>query len=261
MSPLPLTDLQRAFRDHILARDAEVLIAASVGDRIPAAARLRVYRHHVFTSLGAALGATFSTVRGVVGDDFFGGMARAFVAHTPPAGPVLSEYGETFPAFVAAWPAAGDLPYLADVARLDWALNVAYTAPDQAALTAEALAALPPEALGDLRPELRAGVSILRSRYPIDRIWSLNHGDGEASVNLDEGGVALLVFPRADDAAFVRLDDEAAALVETLAAGDSLGAAVDRMVAMAASDVGPVLGRVLAWQALAAIGPADRNEA
>ena len=55
----------------------------------------------------------------MVGDDFFAGMARPFIAGSPPAGPVLSEYGTGFADFVARWPAAVGLPYLADVARLE----------------------------------------------------------------------------------------------------------------------------------------------
>lgn len=255
MSALPLADLQHAFRGHILGDDSAALVAAAVDDRISAAARLRVYRHHVFTSLTTALSATFSTVRGVVGTDFFAGMARAYIAQSPPVGPVLSEYGGDLPAFVAAWPAASGLPYLEDVARLDWALNLAYTAPDDAALTPTQLAAVPSEALGTLRLSLRAGVSLLRSAYPIDRIWALNHG-GNETVDLDQGGVALLVFPRAEDAAFAPLDDATAALVAAIADGRSLGDAVEQVMQVHPGlDVGAALGRLLSLRALAVVIP------
>jgi len=251
MSALSLADLQQAFRAHLLGEEQAALVAVAVGDRIPASARLRVYRHHVFTSLTAALGVTFSTVRGAVGDDFFAGMARAFIAQSPPAGPVLSEYGAGFAAFIERWPPAETLPYLADVARLDWALNLAYAAPDMPGLTAERLAAVPSEQLGMLKLGPRPGVALIRSAYPIDRIWALNHSGDVDTVALDAGGVCLLVFPRTDDAAFASLDPGAAALVAALEAGDTLGAAVEQ--AMAAEpdlDVGAALGRLLALGAL-----------
>src|SRR6266545_2079406 len=121
--PLALRDLQAAFAAHLLGADsgdlaAEVLAAEVVGDAIPAA-RLRVYRHHVFESLGSALATTFPTVQALVGEDFFRMLARAFVGQSPPNQPVLAEYGAGFPAFIAGHDAARDLPYLADVARLD----------------------------------------------------------------------------------------------------------------------------------------------
>ena len=256
MSALPLAELQHAFRDHVLGREVAALIASSVGDRIPAAARLRVYRHHVLTSLAAALAATFPTVRAVVGDDFFAGMARAFVVESPPSGPVLSEYGDGFPAFVGHWPAAAGLPYLADVARLDWALTGAYNAPDVPGLGADQLAAVPADRLADLRPGLRAGVSLLVSPYPIDRIWALNRDPGADTVDLDAGGVRLLVFPRADDAAFAPLEDGIAALAAGLRDGQRLGVAIEQALAVQPGlDAGAALGRLLTLQALAALEP------
>ena len=256
MSALPLADLQQAFRAHVLGQDAAALVAVSVGDRIPAAARLRVYRHHVLTSLAAALGATFSTVRAVVGDDFFSGMARAFIVQSPPARAVLSEYGAGFPAFVGHWPAAAGLPYLADVAWLDWALNLAYNTQDAPGLTADGLAAVPPDRLADLRPGLRPGVSLVASPYPLDRIWALNHGDATETVDLDAGGVRLLVFPRADDAAFAQLEDGVAALAAALGDGLSLGDAIEQATAARADfDAGAALGRLLTLHALGALDP------
>src|SRR5262245_42124274 len=118
--PLALPDLQTALADHVVGNDRAEVLESVAGDSIPAAARLRVYRHHVLRSLETALSATFPTVQTLVGDEFFGGMARHFVANNPPKQPVLSEYGADFPAFVEGHAPAGGLPYLADVARLDW---------------------------------------------------------------------------------------------------------------------------------------------
>jgi hypothetical protein len=253
MSVLSLAELQHAFRAHLLGGEAPALEAAIRGDRIPAAARLRIYRHHVFSSLTAALGATFSTVRGVVGGDFFADMARAFVAQWPPSGPVLSEYGGDFPDFVGRWQAAAALPYLGDAARLDWALNLACNAADTPALGVDDLASLPAERLPELKTGLRAGVTLLTSRWPIDRIWALNHEGGDETVDLGAGGVSLLVFPRADDAAFAALDPGVAALVAGLRDGLPLGSAFERAQARQPDlDAGAALTHLLALHALAA---------
>jgi hypothetical protein len=257
MSAMSLAELQQAFRAHVLGQDSPSRVAAARNDRIAAAARLCIYRHHVFTSLTGALGATFSTVHGVVGDDFFAGMARAFITRSPPTGPVLSEYGAGFAEFVAQWPAAGSLSYLADVARLDWALNIACNAPESPRLAAHDLAAVPHERLTDLKLGLRPGVSLLASPYPIDRIWALNHGEESATVDLGAGGVSLLVFPRAHDAAFSRLEPGVAALVAGLRDGQPLGRSMEQaMAAQVDLDAGAALARLLAFEALAAIDPA-----
>ena len=106
--PLALRDLQAAFAAHMMGADRADLLTTVAGDTIPAAARLSVYRHHVFESLGRALAATFPTVQALVGPDFFRGLARAFVGHALPAQPVLTEYGADFSAFIAGYDAARD---------------------------------------------------------------------------------------------------------------------------------------------------------
>src|SRR5258707_12955532 len=122
---LALRDLQMAFAAHFAGADRDDLLASVTGDTIPAAARLAVYRHHVFDSLGTALATTFPTVRALVGADFFRRLAHDFVRESLPMQPGLAGYGAGLPAFIAGYGPAGGLPYLADIARLDWALNLA----------------------------------------------------------------------------------------------------------------------------------------
>lgn len=224
--PLALPELQAALAAHLAGAERSDLLAEVVGDAIPAAARLRVYRHHVLESLGAALAATFPTVQVLVGPDFFRAMARTYIAGTLPIQPVLTEYGADFPAFVTGHEPAGGLPYLADVAHLDWALNLAFHAPEGARLTAADLAALPADQLPLLRLVLAAGTALVTSRYPLDCIWSAAQPDASLdAVDLDSGGVDLLVLRRPDDAAFVSLSAGEAAFVHSLAGGRPLEAA------------------------------------
>jgi hypothetical protein len=223
--PLALRDLQRAFAAHLSGEDQPALTAAIV----PAATRLRIHRHHMLDSLVAALAATFPTVQAVVGADFFRGLARAFIGQSPPSQPVLAEYGAGFPAFIAGHDAIRDLPYLADVARLDWALNLAFHAPAGGRLAAADLAALPADHLPSLRLGLAPGTVLVASPYPLDRIWAASQpGAAADSVDLAAGGVRLLVLRRPDDAAFVALSTGEAAFVTGLGEGLSLEEAAGR---------------------------------
>src|SRR5438552_12585039 len=187
--PLALPDLQAAFVAHVAATDRGDLVASVVGDSIPAAARLRVYRHHVFHSLATALSATFPTVQALVGDEFFRTMAQAFVAATLPTQPVLSEYGAGFASFVEGYAPAGGLPYLADMARLDWALNVAFNSPAEPRLGVAELAAIPGEQLPGKSVSLAPGAVVVCSVYPIDRIWAAAQpGASDETVDVAVGG-------------------------------------------------------------------------
>jgi Putative DNA-binding domain len=221
-----LRDLQAAFAAHIVEGDGERLTSHVVGDSIAAAARLRVHRHHVFDSLATALAGTFATVRALVGEDFFRTMARAYVARTLPAQPVLTEYGADFPGFVADYGPAQGLPYLADIARLDWALNAAFQAPRVTALGVADLQAVAVEQLPAQRLALAPGHAQIHSRHPIDRIWAAAQpGAGAEALDLLSGPVRLLVLRRADDAAFVAIGLGEASFLAALAEGETLEAA------------------------------------
>ncbi len=245
--PLALRDLQRAFAAHLAGEDQPALVA----DIRPAAARLFIHRHHVLDSLASALASTFPTVQALVGADFFRDLARAFIGRSLPSQPVLAEYGADFPAFIADHEAARDLPYLADVARLDWALNLAFHAPAGSRLTAADLAAVPTDRLPSLRLGLAPGTALISSPFPLDRIWAASQPGSPADpVDLDGGGADLLVVRRPDDAVFVALPALEAAFFAGVSTGLSLEEASCR--ADSSFDLTAAFGQLLALGALAA---------
>ena len=223
--PLALRDLQNAFAAHLACEDQPALVAAIR----PSAARLNIHRHHVLDSLATALGATFPTVLALVGVEFFRGLARAFIGRSLPRQPVLAEYGADFLTFIAGHDAARDLPYLADVARLDWALNLAFHAPPGGRLAAVDLAGVPADRLPLLRLAPGPGTALISSPYPLDRIWAASQPGAPADpVDLDGGSADLLVLRRPDDAAFVILSAGEAAFVAGIVSGLSLEEAACR---------------------------------
>jgi hypothetical protein len=78
-----------------------------------------IYRNTAALGIVEALRAGFPTIDALLGDEMFTGVALDFRQECPPAGPVLSDYGADFPAFLSRQPWTCELPYLADVARLD----------------------------------------------------------------------------------------------------------------------------------------------
>jgi hypothetical protein len=220
---LALRDLQSAFADHLTGRVRDDLTAIVRGDRIPAAARLAVYRHHLRHSLTSALAATFPTVQALVGADFFVRLAGDFVSLSLPEQPVLTEYGRGIPSFIANYAPTRGLPYLADVARLDWALNSAFHAGPPHCLAVEDLSAVATERLPSHRMALPDGTCLIDSLYPIDRIWQASQpGSGEGTVDLDAGACRLVVLPGAPSSFFVSLSDGEAAFLAALSAGHTL---------------------------------------
>ena len=224
-----LRELQAGWRVALLTGDARAVGDEVLADGLSVAARLAIYRHHVFTSLTAALEATFPVVCRLVDRRFFDWLVHEYVRERPPATPCLFEYGADFADFVDAFPSCAHLPWLGDVARLEWAMNAALHAADVAPLVPQALAMLGPAELAEIRLRLHPSVTLLASAWPVDRVWRANQAATEATdvVDLDAGGVRLEIRRVDDDVVFRGLPGATFAFRAALAAGQPLEAAVE----------------------------------
>ncbi|WP_022949903.1 HvfC/BufC N-terminal domain-containing protein [Methylohalobius crimeensis] len=141
--------------------------------------RLAVYRNNVVASLIDALADTFPVTCELVSEAFFRAMAHSFVEAEPPRSPILAEYGHRFPDFIQCFPQACIVPYLADVARLEWLYLTAYHAADAEPLDrARFLRALTrTEDLPAARLRLHPSAGILRSSHAAHSLWAAHRGE------------------------------------------------------------------------------------
>lgn len=172
-----LAHLQQAFRDAVLEQDDAALAGHLASPRGSLGARIAIYRNTVQGSLIDVLAAAFPATQRIVGPAFFTGLAQRFVREAPPRVPQLSAYGADFPAFIANTQSLHNLGYLADVARIEWARAECYFAADATALDPAALAAIPPDLLETMALVLHPATRMVRSSYPILRIWQVNQPD------------------------------------------------------------------------------------
>lgn len=85
----------------------------------PVTGPLAVYRNTVIHGAVEALGANYPVVAQIVGDEMFESVAVEFSTRFPPSSPVLALFGEDFADWIGEQPWAAELPYLADVARVE----------------------------------------------------------------------------------------------------------------------------------------------
>lgn len=229
-----LHDLQSRFRDALLSRDDRPLDGFVLDDGgIPAARRIAVHRNTLFGTLAEALETAFPVVRALVGGAFFGMTARAFIQAHPPGRPDLAGFGGLFAGFLDRFPPAAAVPYLGDVARLEWARVEATFAADAVALALEGLAAVPPERVPHLRFTLHPTARFVRSRWPVFAIWEAHQSDPVASLDPDAGAESLVLFRPDTTLVTLRLDPAAEGFLTTLAGGGTLAAAVAAALAVA----------------------------
>jgi uncharacterized protein len=153
---------------------------------------MAVYRGNVFGNWSQALSSAYPIVRKIVGEQFFEGLARAYARGYASASGDLNEYGAQLAEFVATWPHTQDLPYLADVARMEWLAHRAYYAADSVPFDFTKISDSRPEAL-TLR--LAPSCALLAAEWPLGRIWMVHQDDyeGEIAVNLNAGPDRILV--------------------------------------------------------------------
>lgn len=159
-------------------------------------ARLAIYRGNVVGASGKALAGAYPIIGKIVGEQFFEGLAREYLRGHPSTSGDLNEFGESFPEFLAEFPHTQDLPYLPDVARMEWLAHRAYYAADAQPADLGWLAATSPETWGRLRFTLAPACVVMESRWPLARIWEVHQDDfdGEFSVDLDSGPQRVLIY-------------------------------------------------------------------
>ncbi len=222
----PLADLQSAFAIALLDADRTPPEAVVGPDGGSAGKRFNVYRNNVVVSLVESLAAAYPAVWRLVGEEFFRAAAGVYVRREPPRSPVVIDYGASFGAFLDRFEPAQSVPYLGDVARLEWAWNRAYYAADGQVLNPSALAAIDADRLATVRFTMHPATQVVRSAFPIVTLFHANRGDAVAdAVRLPDGGEDALVT-RADMEVEVRgLPAGGGVFAEALQAGRPLSSA------------------------------------
>lgn len=170
-SGMSLAELQGAYRAYLLHGNAAALTDAIVADSFDAEERLRIYRNNFLIGLGEALKTNFPVTLQMVGLEFFEQAARAFILQAPPAKPCLFEYGEGFAHYLEGIPELALSPYVAEMARFEFARIGAYHAPVEPLLTDVEMARVAPEDLSDLPIRLAAHARLLSLRFPTAALW------------------------------------------------------------------------------------------
>lgn len=206
------------------------------------AQRFAVHRNNVMLSLVDALADEHPVTQALVGADFFRAMAAVYLRCHPPRSPVLLGLGDRLPDFIRCFEPAAGLPWLADVARLEWLRIRAAHAADAVPLRlpdAATLAALQdPAQAPRLRVRLHPSAAVLGSAHAVVSLWAAHQLDEALwAVDLHRPEAALVLRPDAEVLVLPLLPG-AAALAQALLDGRPLGdAAATALAADAAFDL------------------------
>ena len=158
--------------------------------------QIQIYRDSIFGGLSKALANIYPVSVKLVGQTFFDALCLRYIQQTPSLSPDVNDYGQGLADFTQGFAPAQSLVYLPDTMRLEWAWHQALQSADDPQADLQTLMSLDPEAVLHSHLILTGTGTLVRSDYPIDRIWQTNQDDydGDDTIELDNAGVALFVW-------------------------------------------------------------------
>jgi hypothetical protein len=231
-----LHETQRRFTNYTLRGLGQDLAADGIKSNfLTAQQRLAIYRNNSQLGLTEALSDGYPVVNKLVGTEFFNHLARSYIRRHPPKAGCLLSFGGQFADFISAFESAAVLPYLPDMARLEWYWHEAFHEADAKPLAMAMLAKVDPASYGKLGFTLHPSSRFLVSDYPILKIWQSNQDDyeGNEQINLDEGGCHLLIYRPEWDVVIFPLSEAEYQFLNLLAMELTLIQALEQVMAKA----------------------------
>lgn len=212
-----LGQFQDAFVEALYQRPAPSL------QDLTAQPAFAVYRNTVLKGCIDALCANYPTVERLVGTAWMHAAASEYALHSPPDDARLVHYGAAFPSYLATLIDPAEMPWLADVARLDHAWLSAFGAPDNPVLDLASLTGASASDLANLNLTPRRSV---RWRWfeshPVYSLWHYTREglDWHDEVPWRGEGALLVGSPRG--VSHQPLEQAGAVFLDACAAGQSL---------------------------------------
>lgn len=220
MSGASLTRLQDLFQDRLLTGADGIAAHLTAGGPF-----LKVYDHAYAARLVEVLEEDYPALHTLLGDDQFAEAAGGYVAVHRSTHRSVRWFGGAMAAWLKETAPWSDLPVLADMAAFEWALGLAFDAPDDDALAMDALAAVPPDIWPVLAFEFHPSLNTCVLGHDVAPFQQAVAKESDPEAAPEELAAPVTVAAWRDDAeTIVRFRDlavdEAACLARLRAGGD-----------------------------------------
>ncbi len=162
-----LAEQQSALLDALFAWPPEIATENVANYLYPTRTRgLKTYQANGHMLAQRALSTAYPVLFQLLGEESFAALASDFWHRHPPQRGDLAQWGEGLSVFIQGNAQLADVPYLGDVARVEWALHRCATSADLAVQSAS-FALLADNDPDDLDLLLSPGCSVVRSPWPV----------------------------------------------------------------------------------------------
>jgi len=252
----PLTETQRLVRRAVVLGDTEAARALLVGGEDPTK-RLAIHHRHYRASLVRTLLDRFPALTWLVGSEAVTSAAISYVTEHPPITPSLSEFGQSFPTYLAERPGLDALGYLTAFGELEWHVGTVSIAVDVPGLTIESIVAAANQ--DDATLALQPGVRYVHAAWPVHELMRFFlSGSAPDRYELRREDAWIEVRGARGEFHIHSLDASAWVFRRELQAGKSIASAAEIAADVDAGfDAGAALGRIIAAGLVAAVHSAE----
>lgn len=228
------TALQASIKQAILGHDARDLAPEFAAGGYDPLRRFNIYRNNTYASLTATLLSVFPVTASLLGEGYFRFAAACFIRGNPPIEPRLVRYGSSFADFLGRLDDLRSMPFVADVARLEWLIAEALDAPVVRPRQVDEFAAAGAMAVPEIR--LQPSLRLLFSRWPALEIWSAHQpsGDLDSLSRIRRQPERIALWRSSDTIRFLRLGSAHYAFLHALVRQRGLEVATERALARSA---------------------------
>jgi hypothetical protein len=195
------------------------------------ATRLSIYGDGYFLRIVDVMAANYEVLCAVAGEhEFRHHLARAYLVKHPSTYKCIDNVGNRMADFLKRYPLTRQLPFLPDLARVEWAFHESFYADEWPLFDPAKFAGVPVERWAGARITLDPSVRLLSLAFPVVPLWRDNGRWARRRLSsIRREPSFVLVYRRPDGQ--VRVAEEtpgAFALLEAFAAGRPLGQALKK---------------------------------
>jgi hypothetical protein len=181
-----LAELQRDFQRHVMHGHERIVDAIASTPDVPATTRLAIYSEAYRLRLIEALASTLPRLQQLLGNEEFARLAVEYIELVPSSYPSIRWFGDRIPSLVER--SYRNRPWLAELARWEWAIASSFDAADAEPVGVEALGAVAPEQWPTLQFTFHPSVQIVRVKTNAPTLFKALSEDAPLpdGVKLDE---------------------------------------------------------------------------
>lgn len=166
-----LLRMENKFQDYLLHANPEILQHVVSTSKVPADVRLGIYSYAYRVRLQEALMSSYPVLQIYLGYEQFEELCNAYIDLRPSQCRSIRWFGDQLAEFLRHQPIYKELPYLSELAQLEWTMALVFDAADSDVLHLEDMQHIPPEAWGSMQLRIHPSAHRLALSWNVVQIW------------------------------------------------------------------------------------------